>query len=137
MGGLVTFETLECYRLACALRRRVSRLCGGLPAEERFRLKDQLLRSSRSITANIAEGYGRHHHQENIQFCRQARGSLSESLDHLNVMRDENYLADADYDAIRSDLEQVWKVLNGYIAYLVRCARDGVPGRKEADEVDD
>ena len=51
---------------------------------------DQLIRATRSITANIAEGHGRYHFQENIQFCRQARGSLTETLDHLICAQDEN-----------------------------------------------
>ena len=56
------------------------------------RLIDQVIRSSRSITANIAEGHGRYHYQENIQFCRTARGSLTESLDHLICALDEGFI---------------------------------------------
>ena len=123
-----TFEELECYKLARALRKNISRFCKGLPREETYRLKDQIIRSSRSVTANIAEGYGRHHHQENIQFCRTARGSLTETLDHLIVALDDEYLTDQEYATLRALLEDAWKVLNGYIAYLKRCASDGVPG---------
>jgi len=65
-----TFEELECYKLGCELRKAVSAFCKTLPREEEYRLKDQIIRSSRSVTANISEGYGRHHHQENAQFCR-------------------------------------------------------------------
>ena len=85
------------------------------------------MRSARSITANIAEGYGRHHHQENIQFCRTARGSLTETLDHLIAAVDDGYLTDDQYATMRCLLEDTWKVLNGYIAYLKRCAASGVP----------
>lgn len=122
-----TFEELECYKLARQLRKEVSRFCKALPREEEYRLKDQIIRSSRSISANIAEGYGRHHHQENIQFCRTARGSLTETLDHLIVAVDDGYLTDDQCAAIRGLLEDTWKVLNGYIAYLKRCATAGVP----------
>ena len=128
-----TFEDIEAYKLARELRRDVSRFCRVLPKEETHRLKDQIVRSSRSVTANIAEGFGRHHHQENAQFCRHARGSLTETLDHLNCALDEAYLAQGEYERLRASLEQVWKVLNGYIAYLQRCANEGVPGgRKES-----
>ena len=123
-----TFEELECYKLARALRKNISRFCKSLPREETYRLKDQIIRSSRSVTANITEGYGRHHHQENIQFCRTARGSLTETLDHLIVALDDEYLTDQEYATLRALLEDAWKVLNGYIAYLKRCASDGVPG---------
>jgi four helix bundle protein len=70
----------------------LSQLAKRLPKEEKYRLSDQIIRASRSVTANIAEGFGRFHHQENIQFCRQARGSLMELIDHLSVTLDENYI---------------------------------------------
>ncbi|MBP7637612.1 MAG: four helix bundle protein [Kiritimatiellae bacterium] len=128
MGELKTFETLACYIKGRELRHALSRFCKTLPKEEEYRLKDQIVRASRSVTANLAEGYGRHHHQENIQFCRIARGSLSETLDHLNTALDEEYLSDKDYGELRSMLSDTWKVLNGFIAYLKKCAADGVPG---------
>jgi four helix bundle protein len=54
-----------------------------LPVEEKWNLNQQLRRSSLSISANIAEGYGRFYYQENVRFCYIARGSLEESLSHL------------------------------------------------------
>jgi four helix bundle protein len=127
MYGMNTFEELECYKLARQLRQDVSMFCKTLPQEEGYRLKDQIIRSSRSVTANIAEGYGRYHQQENIQFCQIARGSLSETLDHFTVALDEEYLTDEEYAISRALMEDCWKVLNGYISYLKRCASDGVP----------
>jgi four helix bundle protein len=129
---VTTFEELACYQEARILRKTISEFCRTLPGEEKYRLKDQIIRASRSVTANIAEGYGRHHHPENIQFCRQARGSLTEVLDHLNTAIDESYLDRAHYLAVRTQVEQVWKVLNGYIAYLGRCATSGVPASAAA-----
>ncbi|MFH0908142.1 MAG: four helix bundle protein [bacterium] len=114
-------------KVAREMRKQVSVFCRTLPREEEYRLKDQILRSSRSVTANIAEGFGRHHHQENTQFCRQARGSLVETLDHLNVALDEEFLGAEDYDKLRTGVEKAWQVLNGYISYLQRCAKQGVP----------
>ena len=97
------------------------------PHEDAYMLRSQIVRASRSVTANIAEGFGRHHHQENIQFCRLARGSLAEALDHLNVAADEGLLASEAYTDLRQAVADTWRVLNGYIAYLGRCARQGVP----------
>ena len=57
-----TFEELECYKSARKLRIEISRFCEILPKYEEYRLKGQVIRSSRSVTENIAEGYGRHHH---------------------------------------------------------------------------
>jgi four helix bundle protein len=126
---LKTFEELECYRLARELRKDLVRIAKALPLDEKFRLTDQLMRASRSVTANIAEGFGRHHHNENLQYCRQSRGSLSECLDHLNAGLDEGLIDPLVYAAQRSNLEHAWKVLNGYIGYLKRCAESGVPNK--------
>jgi four helix bundle protein len=71
-----SFEELDCWKKATALRRRLSTIVKKFPADEKYRLADQIIRASRSVTANIAEGFGRYHYQEYIQFCRQSRGSF-------------------------------------------------------------
>jgi four helix bundle protein len=77
-----------------------------------------MIRSSRSVTANIAEGHGRYHFQENIQFCRHARGSLSESLDHLIVANEEGYIDNNKLEEMRKSHDLCLKLLNGYMSYL-------------------
>jgi four helix bundle protein len=113
-----TFETLEVWKIARNLRKEIAALVKTFPQEEKFRLTDQMIRASRSITANIAEGHGRYHYQENIQFCRQARGSLYEMLDHINVALDEDFIDQNVYENLRSKLFENIKVINGYINYL-------------------
>jgi len=118
-------EELPCYQIARQFRIRLLELTKRLPREEEYRLKDQILRAARSVTANIAEGFGRHHHQENIQFSRQARGSLVELRDHLNVAGDEGLFSEAEIGPHRDRLEAAHVSLNGYIAYLNRCVAKG------------
>ena len=113
-----TFETLEVWKAARELRKEISALAKTLPPVEQYRLADQMIRASRSVTANIAEGHGRYHYQENIQFCRQSRGSLYELLDHLTVALDENYITEEIFKSFRSGMFKVTKILNGYIRYL-------------------
>jgi len=113
-----TFEELEAWKIARELRISISKIAKTFPQEEKFRLTDQIIRSSRSISSNIAEGYGRFHFQENIQFCRQARGSLSETLEHLICALDEGYIDEKIYNVHKNLIKHCWKVLNGYIAYL-------------------
>lgn len=60
LGG---FQDLIAWKEARLFRETISSGCKTLPKEEQFRLVDQLKRASRSITANIAEGYGRYHYQ--------------------------------------------------------------------------
>jgi four helix bundle protein len=89
-----------------------------LPKEEKFRRVDQLIRSSSSIASNIAEGFGRFHYQENIQFCRQARGSLEETRDHIIAARDLTQAPVKECEKLLSLLIVTRKLLNGYIRYL-------------------
>jgi len=122
MPSLNSFEELDCYKKCRQFRIAVSHEARKWPGDEKRRLVDQVLRSSRSTTANIAEGFGRHHHQENLQFCRQARGSLHESLEHLITACDEGVITEATLAAFRTNFGDSLKLLNGYIAYLAKIA---------------
>jgi four helix bundle protein len=102
------------------LRREIKGLAQNLPPEEKFELKSQIRRSSRSISANIAEGYGRYHYQENIQFLRISRGSLLETIDHISVAFDESYIDKKTKNDLTEECYVLLKILNGYIAYLKR-----------------
>ena len=75
------------------------------------------------MTNNIAEGYGRFHFQENIQFCRQGRGSLLETLDHLLIAREEEYIDETDLASGRHLIEKTTTILNGYINYLTEAKK--------------
>lgn len=61
---------------------------------------------------------GRFHYQENIQFCRQARGSLDETLEHLVTAFDEGYIPGDLLKELNTDYKECKKQLNGYIKYL-------------------
>ncbi|MFC6102310.1 four helix bundle protein [Olivibacter domesticus] len=113
-----TFEDLEVWKNCRDLRNNLSNITKQFPVEEKYRLTDQLKRASRSATANIAEGYGRFHYQENIQFCRQSRGSLYEVLDHLICALDEEYINNEAFQKSKASLEKCIALLNGYILYL-------------------
>ena len=89
-----------------------------MPVDEKYRMSDQVIRAARSVTANIAEGFGRHHPQENLQFCRQPRGSLVETLEHLNTARDEKLITQELYDSLRVQWNMAKSLLAGYIRYL-------------------
>ena len=99
-------------------RIMISKLAEKFPREEKYSLTTQIKRSSRSITANIAEGYGRYHFQETMQFFRHSRGSLSETLDHLITALDEKYISTNEFEEAELKLSTVMKLINGYLVYL-------------------
>jgi len=89
-----------------------------LPVEEKWNLNQQLRRSSLSISANIAEGYGRFYYQDNVRFCYNARGSLEETLSHLTFSFEAGFVSDALYKELEKEGEEIEKMLNGYIGFL-------------------
>lgn len=111
------FEDLEVWKKGREVRLFVQTVVKKFPAEEKFALTLQIRKSSRSITNNIAEGYGRFFYQENIQFCRISRGSLTETLDHMMVAFDEKYINEVELKEFRVLHDDCLRLLNGYISY--------------------
>ena len=109
---------MECWQACRELRRFTVEVCKKLPKKEEYRLNDQILRSARRTTAGIAEGHGRFHFQENIQYCRNTRGSIYEVLDHFIAGNDEDLISDEDLQRCRLLTERSVKLINGYIRYL-------------------
>jgi len=119
VSNFKSFEELGCWEEARNLRLFVKeKIITKLPNNEKYSLTDQIKRSSRSVGNNIAEGYGRFHFQENIQFCRIARGSLFETLDHGIIALDEGYISDETLKELRVIHNKTLLILNGYIKYL-------------------
>lgn len=119
----MTFEDLEAWKAARELRVFVFRkIVPALLAQKEFDLNNQIKRSSRSIGNNIAEGHGRFHFRDNYKFCSNARGSLSETLDHLIICHDDALLSESDYLAGRDLCDKALRILNGYMAWLKRSA---------------
>jgi len=109
------FKELETWQVARKLRIAIYCATRNFPPDEKFGLAAQMRRAAVSITANIAEGYGRFSYQENIQFCRQSRASAYELRDHLTTAVDESYFARDVYLELESLAMQTIHLLNGYI----------------------
>ncbi|MFI5138757.1 MAG: four helix bundle protein [Sphingobacteriales bacterium] len=115
---MASFTDLEVWKQSRKIRIWISEASKKFPVEEKYRLTDQIVRSSRSIGNNIAEGHGRFHYQDNIRFCIIARGSLSETLDHLMIALDEKIISEEALLSFQTEYESCLRLLNGYIQYL-------------------
>src|SRR5438034_11289522 len=113
-----TFEDLEVYQVAREFRKAMYRIAKRLPEYEKFGLTSQVRRAALSLTNNIAEGHGRYHYLDQIKFVLQARGSLQELIDDLNVCTDENYLQAPEIQNLKQQATRVHQLINGYIRYL-------------------
>src|SRR5687768_1386309 len=87
-----SFESLDVWKEARIFQGEITALVKTFPIDERFRLIDQLLRSSRSICTQIAEGHGRRTFPDRLKFTLYARGSLSETLNHLIDAFNNDYI---------------------------------------------
>ena len=112
------FTSLNCWRKAREVKlffyKEVLPL---LPNEEKYHLGGQIREALVSITANIAEGYGRYFHKEGIQFFRISRGSLYELKDHLITCLDYGFIDKGLFDKGVELIEKAKVVLSGYIKY--------------------
>jgi four helix bundle protein len=109
------FTDLDVWKVAREMRRQVYVLAKTLPDYEKFGLASQLRRAAVSVTANLAEGYGRFGYQENAQFCRQARGSVYELRDHIITCMDECFISKDDGSKLDATMQRVAMMLNGYL----------------------
>lgn len=116
--GYQGFEDLQVWQKARDLKMEISKLVATFPATEKFRLADQLLRCSRSVCSQIAEGDGRNTWPDKLRFCIIARGSLSETLNHLIDAFDEGIINEDQLNFYRTRIAEVEKLLNGYISFL-------------------
>jgi four helix bundle protein len=129
-----TFEDLDVWKVCRNLRTQIATTVYTFPKEEQYRLRDQLIRASRSVTANLAEGYGRFHYAENLQFARQARGSLYEIIDHLTVAQEEKLISDETFTLVRESVLRAVLVVNGFIRYLSKARTSSRDSRLTINE---
>ena len=114
------FEDLECYKLALHVIVGVQDLIKSLPPEEKFDLAVQIRRSSKSVAANIAEGYGRYHYLDSLYKYSIARGELNETLSHVINAKVLGYIDQTIFDPLYLLIRETEQTLNGYMAYVQR-----------------
>jgi four helix bundle protein len=113
-----TFEDLEVYQVAREFRKVMYRANRQFPSFEKFELGSQIRWAAVLLTNNVAEGHGRFHYLEQLKFCLNARGSLEELIDDLNVCEDESYLASDEINSLKQQAWPVHQILAGYMRWL-------------------
>jgi four helix bundle protein len=109
------YRDLTVYKLAREIDREIFQICKSLPQFEEYGLKSQILRSSQSIIANIAEGYGRSKQSslEYIRFLTIALGSCDETREHLITSQSRGYVADSNlFHSLEDKLDHLGRMLN-------------------------
>ena len=122
MRPIRSFEDLDVWKVGREIRKDLYKLVDKLPKQEQYCLSRQVWTAAVSLTANIAEGYGRFHYKENVQFCRIARGSAYELLDHLIACKDLGYLNATEHEALNGQLTRFIQLINGYARSIGRAS---------------
>lgn len=116
--GIAGFEKLWVWQKAHLLMVEVHEICKKLPYHERFKIKDQLERSSTSVTDNIAEGHTSYYYQDKIKGFNVARKEAGESQNHIRTLQAKEYIAKDKADDIVIRYEEVIRGINGYINWV-------------------
>lgn len=119
---LSSFKDMEVYKKAYATSLSIQQITRGFPVEERYSLADQMRRCSRSICANLAEGFIKQKHSkpEFKRFVAMAEGSASEMLVWVDYCLDFGYINKTQHEQWVGEYITVAKMLNKLSGSLVR-----------------
>lgn len=110
-----SFTDLKVWQQGHNLVILIYKITKKFPKEELFSLTNQMRRAAASITANIAEGFGRQGYKEKIQFYYLSQGSLIELKDQILIAKDVGYLEEDNFMLLVSKINDVHRLLQGLI----------------------
>ena len=112
------FEKLWIWQRAHKLMQEIHKFCRTMPKDEKFRLRDQIERSSSSVCDNIAEGYVTYYYNDKIKGFNIARKEAGETQNHIRKLAGKSYLEIPQSQQWVEQYEEVIKGINGYIRYV-------------------
>ena len=111
-------ERLNVYRLAYKLAMEIFEMSKKFPKEEMYSLTDQVRRSSRSVCANIGEGYRKRLYPKSfISKMIDVDGEATETIVHLRFVHDCGYITEQDYNYFKAEYLLIGKMINGMIQH--------------------
>jgi four helix bundle protein len=114
-GGPISFERLEVFQRAYRISLDVHRVSLGFPDIQQRALADQIRRASKSICANLAEGFGKQSLSkvEFRRFVGMALGSADEMRMWVRYCLDLGYIDETTWIAWRDEYQAIAKMLQG------------------------
>ncbi|MDO4165725.1 MAG: four helix bundle protein [Bacteroides sp.] len=108
-------KDLIVWQKSMKLVKELYQISRSFPKEEMYGITSQMRRAAVSIPSNIAEGYGRGHDKELIQFLYVALGSASELETQLVICKEINYLTPEEFDMLNNLNTEVIRMLSSLI----------------------
>jgi four helix bundle protein len=115
---MTNYKELDVWIRSMETVREVYNLIKTYPKEEKYALIDQTRRAALSIPSNIAEGLGRNHKKDTIQFLHISRGSAYELDTLISIAKMVNVISEQTYNNVLDKIKRNIQVINGFINYL-------------------
>ncbi len=112
------FERLWIWQKAFKLMKAIHKFCKTLPYEEKYKLRDQVERSSSSVCDNSAEGYSSYYYDDKIKGLNTARKEAGETQNHIRKLMGKGYLNCENGLNWISEYEEIVRGINGFIRYI-------------------
>jgi len=117
-GKIRSFRDLDIWKRSVDLAERIYATTKIFPPGEVYGLTRQLRRAAVSVPSNIAEGFGRFHNKEYIQFLFMSLGSCAEITTQLIIAQRLGYIKNNDAENLVSEVEQISKMTMSLIKKL-------------------
>jgi four helix bundle protein len=118
-----TLENLEVYKMAEAFSDEIWSIVAKWDIFKKDTIGKQLVRSADSISANIAEGYGRYYYKESKQFYFYSRGSLQETKSWVGKCKRRKITDEKKCDDLMQKAETILVKLNAYIKFVSKSSK--------------
>ena len=107
-----SFERLDVWKNSVQLAKKILITTSRFPREEQYGLISQIRRSANAVCSNIAEGSARVSARDQARFYQIAFSSLMETLNHLILARDFDYLPDDQLIELRQEIDKIANKIN-------------------------
>lgn len=118
MSTFQSFEDMEAWQESRILLRKIRVVCKKDIVKRDFAFVDQITRSARSVSANIAEGFESLTPPEFITFLGYSKRSCGETRSHLYDALDENYITKEEFQLLAEHTKKICRMIAGLIHYL-------------------
>ncbi len=112
------FEDMPIWKRAMDLAVKIFEISESFPKKEDYGLTSQIRRSALSISANIAEAFGRFHYADKLNFYYNSRGSLAETKNHMIYGMRVKYIDLKTFNNLKEEINQIWEELNTIITTI-------------------
>jgi four helix bundle protein len=118
----MSYKKLEIWKLSREIVIAIHNMSMDLPKFELYEAGSQIRRSSKSIHANIVEGYERRKYKQDfLKFLIYAHASVDETHDHLEVLYETNSLTDKEtFESLQNKLDKLGRKLYRFIQAVTR-----------------